>query len=75
MNYLTKLWYWCREQYYILVNPQHKIKTYYVCGTDWQEETELVLYDTTDWLKIHQPCWEECGIVEIKVLKHQWVEK
>lgn len=44
----------------------------YMCGTDFQYELGAAsggnrIYPSVENLKEHQKCWEECGIVEVKV--------
>lgn len=75
MSYLTKFWYWLRGQYYVLINPEHKIKTFYAfaCGIAYQHEPDYEIYDSVERLKEAHPYWEECGIVELKIVEHKWV--
>lgn len=44
----------------------------YMCGTDFQHELGIAsdgnkIYPSVENLKQHKKCWEECGIVEVKV--------
>ena len=74
MSYLTKFWYWLRGQYYILTRSEHKIKTYYTCGTNFQHDQRLKVYSSADLLKQDRDCYGECGIVELKLVCAKWVE-
>lgn len=57
------------------------MKTLYACGVDWQYEIgeafdlegSMPLYSSVEELKELRPCWEECGIVELKLEKVRWV--
>lgn len=51
-------------------------KTLYLCGVDWQHElgeTDCRLFKSVEELKKEMPCWEECGILEIKLIG-KWIE-
>lgn len=58
------------------------MKTLYACGVDWQHEIghasdlegKMPLYSTIEELKEKRTCWQECGIVEIKLELTRWVE-
>lgn len=57
-----------------------KDKIIYVCGVDWQHEMEAAIdgvrcYPSPESLKAERPCWETCGIVELRVELVKWVEK
>ena len=51
------------------------MKTMYCCGVDWTHEIceapdlegRIPLYSSIEELKAKRTCWEECGIVEIKL--------
>ena len=75
MTYLTKLWYWLRGQYYILASPEHRIKTYYTCGTNFQHDQQLKAYSSVELLKKDRDCYGECGIVKLKLVNLKWVEE
>ena len=75
MTYLTKLWYWLRGQYYILASPEHRIKTYYTCGTNFQHDQQLKAYSSVELLKKDRDCYGECGIVKLKLVNVKWVEE
>ena len=50
----------------------------YMCGTDWDTELGPLgpgigsVHSSIDILKECQPCWKECGIVEVTVEKISW---
>jgi hypothetical protein len=51
------------------------MKTMYCCGVDWTHEIgeapdlegRIPLYSSIEELKAKRTCWEECGIVEVKL--------
>lgn len=56
-------------------------KTVYTCGVDWQHEVgeapdlegKMPFYSSVEELKSKRPCWESCGIVELKIVEISWV--
>lgn len=61
--------------------PKKESKYVYLCGVDWQHELgeemfkpDVVVYPSVESLKKHRTCWQECGIVKLKVTLEQWVE-
>jgi hypothetical protein len=64
------------------------VKKYYLCGIAFQHELgetdDLSIFETLEDLKAKHKCWEECGIVELRVRKgktpeewyaHRWIEE
>lgn len=57
-------------------------KTFYACAVDWQHEMgeaddlegKMPLYSSVEELKTERPCWDECGIVELKLELVKWIE-
>ena len=57
-------------------------KTFYACAVDWRHEMgeapdlegRMPLYSTVEELKRKRTCWNECGIVEIKLEMTKWIE-
>ncbi len=55
----------------------------FCCGTDYAHEPpeSIKWYSFIEDLKNKQPCWEECGIVEVIIgpegeeLFHKWIEE
>ena len=52
----------------------------YICGTDWSTELpngaqDVKLYTSLKTLKRERTCWQECGIVELKITKKRVVKK
>lgn len=53
----------------------------YACGVDWQHEIgeasdlegKQTMYSSIEELKAKSPCWDSCGIVEIKLGLVRWV--
>jgi hypothetical protein len=49
----------------------------YTCGTMWDVEvghTNITVYPSIRALKCDRGCWEECGIVALRVKFETWVE-
>jgi len=54
---------------------------FYICGVDWQQEPfcGIRTYKSIEEIKEKSRCWEECGIVEVRIdhsgnIYHTWVE-
>lgn len=50
----------------------------YIDGVDWQHEIGCALggnrvYPSIKDLKEHSKCWQECGIVRIRIEEVEWV--
>jgi hypothetical protein len=64
-------------------SQKSKTKTFYLCGVDWQHEIghaadlegKMPLYSSVKILKKQRTCWEECGIVKVKMEVTSWVQK
>jgi len=56
-------------------------KTFYACGVSWQHdigealnfEGNMPLYSTKERLMEGEPCYKQCGIVEVKMSISRWV--
>ena len=55
--------------------------TLYLCGVDWQHELGeaadgTTFYPNLESLKHYRKCWEECGVIKVKVTFDdiEWVE-
>jgi hypothetical protein len=48
----------------------------YTCGTMWDhlDHAEMTVYPSIRALKCDRGCWEECGIVALRVKFETWVE-
>lgn len=79
-----KYFFWVQKQYYKLKNRLHsslpKTYTMYIDGVDWQYELGEAsdgtkLYPSLSCIKKHTKCWDQCGIVEVKVTfrRPKWV--
>jgi hypothetical protein len=52
----------------------------YLCGIDYQHELgecDVKVFESVERLKQMQPCWEQCGIVELQIAirKVTWIEE
>jgi len=47
----------------------------YACETAYCHDPDITLYDNIELLKKSEPCWKECGIVEISLAKIKYVEE
>lgn len=52
----------------------------YIDGVDWQHELGEArggntLYPSLKDLKRWNPCWDSCGVVKVKVISLEWMEK
>ena len=53
-------------------------KIAYVCGTTYDEDLDPLnggaenVYMSVSALKRGESCWEECGIVKVKIMKEKW---
>lgn len=50
-----------------------EVKDLYMCMIDWQHELGeaaggTLVYASLNDLKKHHTCWEECGVVKVKVV-------
>ena len=55
-----------------------KIKAY-MCGTDWFKELpdaqDVKIYTSLKKFKKDRQCYEECGIIEVEIVKKRIVKK
>lgn len=56
-----------------------KVKAY-MCGTDWNTDlplgaNDVKLYTSLEVFKKTRTCWQECGIVEVKIIKTKTIKK
>lgn len=52
----------------------------FMCRTDWEDELGHAsdgnkVYPSVEALKRHSPCWEQCGIMEVRVSAERVIDK